>query len=128
MLPPAFNPINLNFPWSLFLIPSNPSHSTSRCSQPLLWFRRNHIIVQWRQIGTKNQGIQPDMNKVWCYHISTNPVKILLKCEDTFCIFTESSNTQHHASFIFITAFFGVPRSEAINANINLYANFKTDL
>lgn len=59
MLPPAFNPVNPNFPGRLLSMPSNPSYSTSRCSQPLLWFRRNPIIVQWRQIGTKFKESNP---------------------------------------------------------------------
>lgn len=56
---------------------------------PLLWFRGT-IIVQQRHLRTKIQETF-NMSKIWCF-ISTNLAELLLKCEDTFYIFLESSN------------------------------------
>lgn len=136
MFPPAFKPINLNFPWSLLSIlpislilpldaPSPSSDSggiISLCSGGKLGpkFREsNPIWIKYDAIISAQTQLQ--------YHWNVKILFAYLWNQAIHSIVLVLFFISFFASSIFIT-YFWVPWSEAINANINLYAYSKTDL
>ena len=115
MVLPAFHPTNLNFTWSLLLIPPK--------TYAFLWFKGLGSLFGTGKQGSKFR--EHDVSKILC-HISTIPVAILLKCEDTFYIFMESSNAWYCTSFYYFV--FQNPKIWNHRCNVDLYVNFKIDL
>ena len=87
---------------------------------PFLWFKGLGSPFDTGKQGSKFR--ERDVSKIWC-HISTIPAAILLKCEDTFYVFMESSNAWHHTNFYYFI--FQNPKIWNHQCNIDLYVNFK---